>query len=208
MESKVTSAGDTTVIECMTAGNPRPRLEWRKDSKPLRATLRHFFTADDQLLIIVQTSREDAGEYTCIMTNALGSERQTSRVTVVEDESGSLGGETEDQTTGIVIIAVVCCVVGTSLIWVIVIYQTRRRRRGRGKERGGICCPHSEREEDGVCVVGVGEIGRTGRPTGACYRHTESIGNNSAQQLICPTQGASFTSMQHHTLVQKKFGFG
>ena len=47
-----------------------------KDGVVLVPTLRHFFTAEDQLLVIVQTAVTDTGNYTCVMTNVLGSDRQ------------------------------------------------------------------------------------------------------------------------------------
>ncbi|XP_013398463.1 leucine-rich repeats and immunoglobulin-like domains protein 3 [Lingula anatina] len=132
MEDKQTKVGETTVLECLAAGSPKPKLTWLKNDKPLGVTERHFFTANDQLLVIVQTRPEDAGRYTCEMSNTLGMERGTSQLTVINLESpsrGNNGGGLDDEstTTGIIIIAVVCCVVGTSLVWVIIIYQTRKR---------------------------------------------------------------------------------
>lgn len=172
MENKVTLDGDTTVMECMTSGSPKPRLEWLKDGIPLQPTLRHFFTADDQLLVIVQTQSSDAGEYTCIMTNTLGSERQTSRLTVLIADGDTRSSVEESTTTGIIIIAVVCCVVGTSLIWVIVIYKTRQRQKG---FRG-------DRDKRLASVF----------RTRAC--HDGSLANVSVQGLYCPIQTSGFGS--------------
>jgi len=76
MEDQVVAVGSTAVMQCMTSGSPRPRLTWLKDSVVFIPTLRHFFTADDQLLVIVQTAASDAGNYTCVITNVLGSDRQ------------------------------------------------------------------------------------------------------------------------------------
>lgn len=56
---------------------------WLKDGTPLELTERHFFTANDQLLIIVQTRSEDAGLYTCEMSNTLGTERGSSVLQVI-----------------------------------------------------------------------------------------------------------------------------
>jgi hypothetical protein len=61
MESKSVAEGDTAVIECMASGSPKPRLTWAKDGGQLEATERHFFTADNQLLIIVKARQSDAG---------------------------------------------------------------------------------------------------------------------------------------------------
>ncbi len=129
--------GETAVLECMAAGSPKPKLSWYKDGKPLEVTERHFFTAENQLLIIVHTRLEDSGEYMCNMSNTLGTDRGISylaiqRVDGLEDYMGDLpltdiDATDETTTTGIIIIAVVCCVVGTSLVWVIIIYKTRKR---------------------------------------------------------------------------------
>jgi len=140
MEQKETREGDTSVMECLAQGSPQPELKWFHKNQPLIPSQRHFFTAENQLLIIVETKTSDAGEYTCEMTNTLGTIKGTSTLTVVtgsipsgpykgSNNSGSSGGlDDESTTTGIIIIAVVCCVVGTSLVWVIIIYKTRKRQ--------------------------------------------------------------------------------
>lgn len=131
MEDKETVAGETTVLECMASGSPKPRLNWTKDGGPLVATERHFFTADSQLLIIVHTKTSDAGRYECEMSNPLGVERDSTMLTVIPTSLAAGVGILDDDsaTIGIIIIAVVCCVVGTSIVWVIIIYQTRKRAR-------------------------------------------------------------------------------
>ncbi|XP_076469744.1 uncharacterized protein LOC143300070 [Babylonia areolata] len=132
-EEKVTRVGETAVLECMASGSPRPKLRWLKDGQPLDVTPRHFFTADGQLLIVVETRWEDAGLYTCEMSNTLGIMRGNTKLHIVSSDGqrkssrGPRGLDDESTTTGIIIIAVVCCVVGTSLVWVIIIYQTRKR---------------------------------------------------------------------------------
>ena len=127
MEDKETVSGETTVLECMASGSPKPRLVWTKDGGSLVATERHFFTADNQLLIIVDTKALDAGRYECEMSNPLGTERDSSMLTVIAVSQP--GSDDDSATIGIIIIAVVCCVVGTSIVWVIIIYHTRKRAR-------------------------------------------------------------------------------
>ena len=53
------SLGDTAVLECQASGAPRPSLVWTKVGGQLVATERHFFTADNQLLIIVGVEAAD-----------------------------------------------------------------------------------------------------------------------------------------------------
>ena len=138
MEAKESKVGSTTVLECLAEGSPQPKLSWLHNGKelvPSQSSPRHFFTAENQLLVIVETETRDAGEYTCVMSNTLGTMRDSLILTVITTKPGSgrSGGgggglDNESTTTGIIIIAVVCCVVGTSLVWVIIIYQTRKRQ--------------------------------------------------------------------------------
>ncbi|XP_046746528.1 leucine-rich repeats and immunoglobulin-like domains protein 3 isoform X1 [Diprion similis] len=124
MENKEIIVGESIVLECMASGYPRPKLLWRKNGSPLQTTERHFFTAEDQLLIIVDTIPSDAGSYECQMNNSFGTAVGTSHLTI-NPVSGSMVNE--DDMLGIIIITVVCCAVGTSVVWVVIIYQTRRR---------------------------------------------------------------------------------
>ncbi|KAG9490248.1 hypothetical protein GDO78_005898 [Eleutherodactylus coqui] len=131
---RTVSKGETTVLQCIAGGNPTPRVNWTKDDKPLIVTERHFFAAGNQLLILVDTDFEDAGKYTCEMSNILGTERGNIHLSVIPnptcDSPANATPSLEDDgwaTVGVVIIAVVCCVVGTSLVWVVIIYHTRRR---------------------------------------------------------------------------------
>ncbi|XP_043283048.1 leucine-rich repeats and immunoglobulin-like domains protein 3 isoform X2 [Venturia canescens] len=124
MENKEIMAGGSIVLECMASGSPRPKLVWRKNGSPLQATERHFFTAEDQLLIIVNTVSSDTGNYECEMSNSLGSVVGASHLTINPAPSSVVN---EDDMLGLIIITVVCCAVGTSIVWVVIIYQTRRR---------------------------------------------------------------------------------
>ncbi|CAK9825715.1 Leucine-rich repeats and immunoglobulin-like domains protein 3 [Anthophora retusa] len=129
MENKEITVGGSIVLECMASGTPRPKLSWRKNGNPLQATERHFFTAEDQLLIIVDTKAGDAGSYECEMSNSLGSVVGASHLTVkpAPTSTPSPASVNEDDILGLIIITVVCCAVGTSIVWVVIIYQTRRR---------------------------------------------------------------------------------
>ncbi|XP_038596107.1 leucine-rich repeats and immunoglobulin-like domains protein 3 [Tachyglossus aculeatus] len=131
---RTVTRGETAVLQCIAGGSPPPRLNWTKDDSPVVVTERHFFAAGNQLLIIVDTDVEDAGRYTCEMSNTLGTERGDIGLSVIPtptcDSPQNSAPALDDDgwaTVGVVIIAVVCCVVGTSLVWVVIIYHTRRR---------------------------------------------------------------------------------
>uniref|UniRef100_A0A3Q1C5R9 Ig-like domain-containing protein n=1 Tax=Amphiprion ocellaris TaxID=80972 RepID=A0A3Q1C5R9_AMPOC len=130
LEDRTVARGETAVLQCIAGGSPAPRLNWTKDDGPLVLTERHFFAAANQLLIIVDAGPADAGKYTCIMSNTLGTERGHIYLSVSPSPNCDTGtGYDQDgwTTVGIVVIVVVCCVVGTSLVWVIVIYHMRRK---------------------------------------------------------------------------------
>ncbi|XP_022915076.2 leucine-rich repeats and immunoglobulin-like domains protein 3 [Onthophagus taurus] len=121
MIDKEVMVGESAVLQCKAGGIPKPSIEWLKDGRPIRVTERHFFTAEDQLMIIVDTSIGDAGTYVCNLNNTLGQDTAYSILSVKQN------GITESDKLGIIIITVVCCAVCTSIIWVVIIYQTRRR---------------------------------------------------------------------------------
>ena len=123
------SAGDTAVVECMADGSPQPSITWLKDDRPLVTTERHFFTAENQLLVIVEATPDDSGVYTCRMSNPLGVQADSMTLDVRAPAAGARSRlfNSPATTTGIIVIAVVGCVVGTSLIWVVIIYQMRRK---------------------------------------------------------------------------------
>ncbi|XP_067359524.1 leucine-rich repeats and immunoglobulin-like domains protein 2 isoform X2 [Channa argus] len=130
LEDRTVASGETAVLQCIAGGSPAPRLNWTKDDGPLVLTERHFFAAANQLLIIVDAGPADAGKYTCVMSNTLGTERGHIYLSVSPSPNCDTGaGYDQDgwTTVGIVVIVVVCCVVGTSLVWVFVIYHMRRK---------------------------------------------------------------------------------
>lgn len=123
LEDHVVSVGETVALQCKATGSPPPRITWLKGDQPLVVTDRHHFTPGNQLLIVRNVVLEDAGKYTCEMSNTLGTERAHSQVSILQ----SLGCRKDRMTVGIITIAVVCSIVLTSLVWVCIIYQTRRK---------------------------------------------------------------------------------
>ncbi|XP_039184698.1 leucine-rich repeats and immunoglobulin-like domains protein 1 isoform X1 [Crotalus tigris] len=123
LEDRVVSVGETVVLQCKATGSPPPRINWLKGDHSLAVTERHHFTPGNQLLIVRNVVLEDAGKYTCEISNTVGTERAHSQVSVLP----SLGCRKDGTTFGIMTIAVVCSIVLTSLVWVCIIYHTRKK---------------------------------------------------------------------------------
>ncbi|KAF7654307.1 hypothetical protein LDENG_00071770 [Lucifuga dentata] len=68
--------GDPVTLSCLPAGSPHPHVTWMKDKKPLEIDARmNMISCPDgrQLLMIMQTTKKDAGVYECVATNPLAS---------------------------------------------------------------------------------------------------------------------------------------
>ena len=65
----------SAVFQCSVSGNPKPTVTWLgASSAPLRSR--------DGRLEVRGVSLDDAGEYTCVGTNLLGTENQTAMMIV------------------------------------------------------------------------------------------------------------------------------
>ncbi|RVE72757.1 hypothetical protein OJAV_G00044530 [Oryzias javanicus] len=128
LEDRSVVVGDTVALQCKALGSPPPRITWLRNDQPLRPSDRHHFTPGNQLLVIGSASLEDAGRYTCLMSNTLGTTRAHSQL-VVSQRRGACSPPTgpSSVTIGIIVIAVVTSIVVTSLVWVCIIYQTRKK---------------------------------------------------------------------------------
>ncbi|KAM3877607.1 leucine-rich repeats and immunoglobulin-like domains protein 1 [Diretmus argenteus] len=128
LEDRSVAVGDTVALQCKALGSPPPRITWLRDDQPLRPSDRHHFTPGNQLLVIGSVTMEDAGRYTCQMSNTLGTERAHSQLVVNQRLASCtpLPGPST-VTIGIIVIAVVTSIVVTSLVWVCIIYQTRKK---------------------------------------------------------------------------------
>lgn len=133
--------GDTVALQCKALGSPPPRITWLRNDQPLRPSDRHHFTPGNQLLVISPTSTEDAGRYTCLMSNTLGTERAHSQLMVSQRRSPcSAPAGPNTVTIGIIVIAVVTSIVVTSLVWVCIIYQTRKKSEECSITNTGLVC--------------------------------------------------------------------
>ncbi|XP_029980953.1 striated muscle preferentially expressed protein kinase [Sphaeramia orbicularis] len=66
--------GDPVTLSCLPAGSPHPHISWMKDKKPLEIDARmNMIACPDgrQLLMIMQTTKKDAGVYECVAKNPL-----------------------------------------------------------------------------------------------------------------------------------------
>lgn len=128
LEDRTVVVGDTVALQCKALGSPPPRITWLRNDQPLRPSERHHFTPGNQLLVIGSATVEDAGRYTCLMSNTLGTERAHSQLDVTPRRSPCTPPAGPGTVTiGIIVIAVVTSIVVTSLVWVCIIYQTRKK---------------------------------------------------------------------------------
>ncbi|XP_027560313.1 hemicentin-1 isoform X2 [Neopelma chrysocephalum] len=92
--------GDTTIMECKTTGIPAPQVKWFKGDLELRASAFLIIDPHRGLLRIQETQELDAGDYTCVASNAAG--RASGKITLdvgsppvftqePSDESADLG---------------------------------------------------------------------------------------------------------------------
>ncbi|XP_039434322.1 leucine-rich repeats and immunoglobulin-like domains protein 2 isoform X2 [Culex pipiens pallens] len=152
LESKTSELGKSSVLECMASGYPKPMISWFKDGEPIEVTERHFFTVEGQLLIIVETEYEDAGEYECMLENEYGSVRGSMKLTVVEGpemihevntiapSEGSVSGHilNDRDIVVIIMITIICCAILTSLIWLVVMHRFKKHGGGRRSDHSGM----------------------------------------------------------------------
>lgn len=131
MEDCEVIAGELVVLKCMAGGQPKPTIQWLKNGEPINRTERHFFTAEDQVMIITDAVLKDAGTYQCVLNNSLGVSNGSSVLAVTPGVNNTKPDIIIDKM-GIIVITVVCCAVATSIVWIIIIYQARKRMRPAG----------------------------------------------------------------------------
>lgn len=83
MFKKQVNVGENVSLECLSYGSPKPKVKWTKDGIELTAGNRHFFTVEDQLLVITNTSIDDSGTYQCEISNSQGLKVQEVEVIIM-----------------------------------------------------------------------------------------------------------------------------
>lgn len=73
--------GNTTIV-CDPEAAPRPKFQWKKDGNII-GTGGHRRILQSGTLLITPTSRDDEGVYTCVATNAYGTDESKARVIVL-----------------------------------------------------------------------------------------------------------------------------
>ncbi|KAL4125958.1 hypothetical protein QTP88_010193 [Uroleucon formosanum] len=122
MSNKQVRVGEEVVLECLSYGSPKPKIRWIKDGIYLTLSNRHYFTAENQLLVIMEANTDDSGTYQCEITNSLGVNSQKVDVLVMPLYRSLI----HEYTLGLVVIAIILCIVIISTIWVLFVYKARR----------------------------------------------------------------------------------
>lgn len=73
--------GETVVLSTQIVGNPRPKITWLKDGKPLKTAVPKQ-DGDLHTLTLLQPKLSDTGEYTVVAKNDLGTAETKASLTV------------------------------------------------------------------------------------------------------------------------------
>ncbi|EYB86265.1 hypothetical protein Y032_0282g1277 [Ancylostoma ceylanicum] len=77
------NAGKPSILNCPATGSPLPAITWLRDGQTLLPSARHVFLDGGRQLQISNSQLEDKARYTCIATNAVGSDDLETSLEVV-----------------------------------------------------------------------------------------------------------------------------
>lgn len=82
MSNLTTYDGASAELECTATGEPEPKIEWFRDSHPIRYNM-HYILKEDGSLLLPHVAANQSGYYTCQATNYAGREIHSFWVNVV-----------------------------------------------------------------------------------------------------------------------------
>ncbi|KFM71227.1 Muscle M-line assembly protein unc-89, partial [Stegodyphus mimosarum] len=89
LKDQTVKENETVNFTVKFSGKPKPTFKWDKDGAELTIDSKHveqrYEEAEDSLtLVLNKATKEDAGKYTCTITNSAGSEKTSSKLEVSE----------------------------------------------------------------------------------------------------------------------------
>lgn len=69
----VKPAGNSVTLKCLADGNPSPKLVWMKNNRPVNRNLNYKVTYKKWSMYMDNLMTSDSGNYTCIVSNSVGS---------------------------------------------------------------------------------------------------------------------------------------
>lgn len=93
MEDEKAVEGSNAILECAASGSPPPVISWNKDDTAITNSSdssRYQFKDNGALLIIKNIQLEDSGRYECLISNAIGSARDSSYLSVIPSKQNGL----------------------------------------------------------------------------------------------------------------------
>ncbi|XP_013106713.2 leucine-rich repeats and immunoglobulin-like domains protein 3 [Stomoxys calcitrans] len=135
--------GNPSVLECLNdiaAELNQPHREWYKNNKPFHITPsldsdRYYFTAERELLIIVNTQSVDAARYRCEITDGSKTYTMQMELIVVKEHFSQ-----HIIIIGVVLVTLACIVVGSLIVWIILFYQKKKLYISSSGQRNGAGC--------------------------------------------------------------------
>ena len=79
--------GNDLMIDCLHTGTPSPKIQWLHNDIAITLSDRYSVMSNGSILISSMNA-EDAGEWTCLVSNVLGQAQMQVNVTYIGDEGG------------------------------------------------------------------------------------------------------------------------